>query len=271
MNRSSKRFAAIGATIVLASVGVATATMAQGGADSKESSRVGMDTRAVGFPTPKPMETSFVPVKPCRLFDTRNVGGAIASTATRSFKVKGALGSQGGAANCDVPAGATAAAINITAIAAGSPSGYVRGWAAGQPPAQATLLNFSSALSASNSVQLPLCETGACTKDVTLQTFGAAHLIGEVLGYYVPQIHGAVAADARIFNGSTRMLSATREGTGLYRITIDRNIDGCSVAATATGDAHMILAYADGQYVKVHTYGPDGQLKSTSFEFVVAC
>lgn len=271
MKRSSKRFAAIGATIVLASVGIASATMAQGGPDTKPAPDAGMDNRAGGFSSPSPLETSFVPVKPCRLFDTRNAGGPMANAETRSFSVKGALGSQGGVANCGIPVGATAASINLTAISEGGTSGFVRGWAATTTPTTATLLNFSPALNASNSVEVPLCE-GDCSDDLVLKTFGSAHLVGEVLGYFVPQMHGEIGNDGRIVYGSPRVVSSERLGAGRYRITLDRDVDSCSVGATlGNNQPGSIAAYTNGGKIVAFTWDAANVATDRYFDFVVAC
>src|SRR5262245_8507778 len=56
-------------------------------------------------------------VPPCRLVDTRLAGGTVLGNGFRSFLATGDLGGQGGAANCNIPAGtAKAVYINVVAV-----------------------------------------------------------------------------------------------------------------------------------------------------------
>lgn len=268
MKRSTKRLAAVGAAILLTSLGAASATLAQGGPTETE----GRIPLAATANNPAPMETSFVPLTPCRLFDTRNAGGPLGNQQTRDFKVKSALGGQGGAANCGVPEGATAISVNLTAIAQGGSAGFVRGWAFGQPPAQATLLNFSPALNASNAVEIPICKGPSCTKHITLKSFGSAHLLGDVLGYFVPQIHAELAPNGTISKGSSRVLSVQHPSTGKYIVTADRSLTNCSVVASlGTPASGSVAAFVNNGKVEASTYDEDGTLINVFWDFVVAC
>src|SRR5439155_14966640 len=60
----------------------------------------------------------YTPVTPCRILDTRIVGGPIAAGGQRNFLVTGTnLSGQGGSATgCGVPTAATAAVINFVAV-----------------------------------------------------------------------------------------------------------------------------------------------------------
>lgn len=272
MKRTSKTLAAVGAMLLLSGVGLASTTMAQdGGPDGTAPPSAESDSRAATR-VPVPMETSFVPVKPCRLFDTRNAGGALANGQTRNFNVKGALGSQGGAANCGVPEGATAASVSLTAISQGGTSGFVRGWAAGGSESTATLVNYSPALNASNSVEMPLC-AGPCAKDITLKMFGSAHVVGEVLGYFVPPIHASVHTDGEIHNKSSRVISVVRSSRGVYYATIDRSVNGCAVAVTPSfyNGLATSQAIAASNVVEVITYSRSGGSADLAFDLTVSC
>src|SRR5256885_16998335 len=63
-------------------------------------------------------DLSYTPVTPCRILDTRIVGGPIAAGGQRNFLVTGTnLSSQGGSATgCGVPTAGTAAVINFVAV-----------------------------------------------------------------------------------------------------------------------------------------------------------
>jgi hypothetical protein len=127
----------------------------------------------------------FVPLKPCRLLDTRKVGGAYGAGATRHYWVRGSDldVSQGGAPfDCGIPATATAIQLNFTSVAP-SAAGYLRAWPYDVTEPNATLLNFDAELGASNSVALGVCN--GCANDFSVKIYkGPTHLVVDVVGYY---------------------------------------------------------------------------------------
>src|SRR5439155_20945669 len=73
-------------------------------------------------------DLTFTPVTPCRLADTRNAGGALASFAARSFSATDATminAAGGNAAGCGIPAGPTGLALTITAVAPTQPGNLI--------------------------------------------------------------------------------------------------------------------------------------------------
>ena len=77
----------------------------------------------------------FTPLTPCRIIDTRVVGGPIVPGLPRDFVVGGTQGfeAQGGhAGGCGIPDAATAAMLNFIAVDARGP-GDLRAWPFGQP------------------------------------------------------------------------------------------------------------------------------------------
>ncbi|MCU1497995.1 MAG: hypothetical protein JWM47_1948 [Acidimicrobiales bacterium] len=142
----------------------------------------------------------YVPVRPCRIVDTRVAGGALAAGTTRSFRVAGSgLGVQGGsAAWCGVPGGAVAAVASVTAVGP-SASGYARVWPAGQAMPNATMVNFSAGQSITNTGVVSLATVGA--NQLSLANFGGStHYVIDVAGYYtaatVPRAPAGVTATA---------------------------------------------------------------------------
>lgn len=138
----------------------------------------------------------FTPVTPCRVFDTRNhPQGKLTNGAERVFfvatdDVDPDLRFQGGNQNgCGVPYGsATSVVVALTAIPDGT--GFMRAWATGGALSTAAQLNYSSALNATNTTTVPICDPGSdpsgCgSGDLTLQAFGAStHVLGDVTGYF---------------------------------------------------------------------------------------
>src|SRR5260221_9941756 len=85
-------------------------------------------------------------VTPCRIIDTRLIGGPIAGGTTRSFRVTGTdLSAQGGSATgCGIPTGAaTAAVINFVAVSPAGP-GDLRITPFGTPMPTASILNYAA-------------------------------------------------------------------------------------------------------------------------------
>ena len=139
-------------------------------------------------------ELVFVPLNPCRVFDTRLTGGLLPAGAFRSYRVAGTdLSAQGGnASGCGIPLGATvpvatAVALNLIAVS-GQGYGWVSGWEFGASPQTASLINFSNVgppLDVANMVILPITGVASQTHDISLQVFNSAvHLVADVTGYF---------------------------------------------------------------------------------------
>jgi hypothetical protein len=130
-----------------------------------------------------PYDTLTVP--PCRIVDTRIVGGAIPASSSRSFHVAGTFPNQGGQTNCGVPFGpAKGVFINVVAV---GPSGL--GHLTVHPWPVASTLNFSAGQTIANGVLVPICDTDtiSCSFDFTV-TMGpaSAHIVIDVTGYLQP-------------------------------------------------------------------------------------
>ncbi len=144
-------------------------------------SAITMNAWSVGA-APGDTDSTFVPIEPCRLFDTRtgefNVGDRdtpIGEGETHPFQVTGTNG------DCTLPADATAVAVNLTGVGPTAdtfltifPSGVdlpnvsAVNMTAGQPP---TPNKLDVQLSAGGSVDV-------------YNAFGTVDVIGDVLGYY---------------------------------------------------------------------------------------
>ncbi|CAN5732125.1 hypothetical protein BH10ACT1_BH10ACT1_00230 [soil metagenome] len=214
------------AAICIASVTVAGAS--DDGGPPSSTPPVGSPPPQAGTRANKPAsyELSYVAITPCRVLDTRDAGGTMTSTE-RTFKVSGNLASQGGGP-CGIPSSAKAVALNLTAISAGGSTGFVRGRAAGGPTATTSLLNFSPALNASNAVSQPVSSAG-----MQLRTYGSANLVGDVQGYYAEQIEGMIDPSGSVYNGTSAIVSAVRNSTGNYTVTVDRDVTYCTPTVTA--------------------------------------
>ncbi len=135
----------------------------------------------------------FTPLTPCRIIDTRVVGGPIVPGLPRDFMVGGTQGfeAQGGhAGGCGIPDAATAAMLNFIAVDATGP-GDLRAWPFGQPVPLASIINYAAVagLNLANGAVVPLCDPatapGGCPFDVSVQAdSSAADLVVDVMGFF---------------------------------------------------------------------------------------
>jgi hypothetical protein len=129
----------------------------------------------------------YTPVEPCRIFDTRNVGGAIPAGGTRDFYVYGGgLDTlQGGnPAGCPAPKGEPRAVhLNVTVVPVGA-QGNVRVYPANVATPQASAVNFKLGTNIANALTV---QTYYFFGPQEIQVFagaGAAHVLADVMGYY---------------------------------------------------------------------------------------
>ncbi|CAN5524746.1 hypothetical protein BH10ACT1_BH10ACT1_07230 [soil metagenome] len=121
---------------------------------------------------------TYDPIVPCRAYDSRNDGGALAPNE----QVDGFF--TGAETDCPVPEGASAVEASVSAVAP-SAAGYarIRPFGAAQP--NATFLNYSKAQGTTNTGSLGLSEDGG----LTLKNFrGPANYVIDVQGSWSPVI-----------------------------------------------------------------------------------
>lgn len=112
-----------------------------------------------------PAESTFVPVEPIRILDTRpsdNVGltGKFVSNFDRDLQVTGVIDTAEGASQV-VPAGATGVVLNVTAVRAAAP-GFISVTPGGTLGTTSNL-NFLAGEITPNAVTVPLSSDGAIT------------------------------------------------------------------------------------------------------------
>lgn len=120
----------------------------------------------------------FVPIRPCRVADTRNPAGsyggpALGAATRRDFNLPNSA--------CGVPAAAQAYLINVTAVPLG-PLGFVSLWPAGQPQPAVSTLNSPDGRVRANAAIVPAGSGGS----VTVLASNPTHIIVDVTGYFVP-------------------------------------------------------------------------------------
>ena len=167
----------------------------------------------------------FTPLTPCRLLDTRIVGGPVAAAGTRSFLAYSATDfvAQGGAAsNCGIPANASAISAKITADRPAA-DGYFTAYPYGEVQPLASSLNYTAGLILSNETHIRLCRPG-CTNQFNVFSFKQAQLVVDVTGYFMePE---ATALDCTV---------AQQSGTLALLGGLQPRFVNCPAGYTATG------------------------------------
>lgn len=133
----------------------------------------------------------FTAVTPCRIADTRVVGGPIANNSSRAFlglAIDSAanFSSQGGSAtNCNVAAvGASAIAINVTAVTP-SGAGFATVYKSGESRPLAASVNYTAGAVVNNSVVVGVPNPLAIT-DFVIYTFAQSDYVVDIVGYFSP-------------------------------------------------------------------------------------
>ncbi|KRD80301.1 hypothetical protein [Lysobacter sp. Root983] len=149
----------------------------------------------------------FVPISPCRLFDTRLAGGAIAANTVRSFDVTAVsdYSFQGGAAsNCNGVGAAgsfAAAVINFTTVTP-SAAGYITAFPFGTTQPLAATVNYGGGDIRGNLATVAL-DQGASANELSVYSFAQTHLVGDIIGYFInPQATAlqCVEVDGTVLN-----------------------------------------------------------------------
>jgi hypothetical protein len=203
--------------------------------------------------------TTYHPVGPARVLDTRSAVGVstttpVAANSGVSLAVAGAGG---------VPAtGATAAVLNVT-VTAPTASGYLTVYPGGADRPTASNLNWVPGQTVPNLVVVPIGPDG--TVELYNHGSGTVHVVADVFGYYSADASGTTFHAA----GPARMLD-TRYGIGAPapgpltatgQLSLDLN-DGNVLAHAKAVVLNVTVAGSTG--AGVLTVWPDGQPRPTS-------
>jgi hypothetical protein len=184
----------------------------------------GNPTDGGGTPTGTP---GFEPVSPVRILDTRAPGMTrLAANTERQVTVAGANG---------IPANATAAAVNVTAVAP-SGDGWLRVYPCGNMPAISNL-NFVAGQTVPNAAVV-----GLSTGKLCVMSSVATNVIIDVGGYQVPggsSRYSSLSEPSRILD--TRSTARVGAGQTIEMLATGRGVPSSAVAVTinltATGVA----------------------------------
>jgi len=130
-----------------------------------------LDDGAAYCPLPSP--SSFFTVAPCRLFDSRT-GPWLVSGAERTIAVAG---------SCGIPAGASAAAVNLTAVGA-SGAGSLGAYPTAGQPTGLGIVDFQARQTRANNAIVLLSSSGALTLQALVGQSGVTDAVVDVVGYF---------------------------------------------------------------------------------------
>lgn len=126
----------------------------------------------------------YIPLTPCRIVDTRIVGGMIQANTTMAFFVSGTdteIQNQGGTGDCGVPQDAVAVVLNITSNQPET-QGHFKVYPYNESLPDTSILNFSFGLTIGNSTTATICQP-ICFRDINVYSLATSHLIIDVMGY----------------------------------------------------------------------------------------
>lgn len=224
-------------------------------------------------------DLAYTPVVPCRLVDTRVIGGPIATNASRDYKVwvsSGGFTGQGGdASNCAIPPNPAAVVVNLSAVQAAG-TGNLTAWATGGTQPMTSVLNYvGDEFALSNGAIIKVC-TPDCVDQLTIGTNGLASaptdVIVDVVGYFmVPAVSsGPTGATGPIGpTGATGSVGATGPtgfagatgATGFTGLTGPTGPTGATGAtgstgatgAPGTGGVGAVIPFASGKPLSMTT------------------
>lgn len=199
----------------------------------------------VDGPAPAPVspgtESTYVPVTPQRVLDTREGVGAPAAKVgpggTVDLAVRGLATTP-----TAVPEDATAVVLNVT-VTGTTATTDVRAYPSGTPVTGASSLNAGAGQTVPNLVTAAIGSNGA----VTLRnSAGSVHLIADIAGYYVPGTRGAGFAAV----DPSRILD-TRSGVGApgAKVGAEGFLDLQVTGALQTADGRTVTVPSDARAV----------------------
>jgi hypothetical protein len=169
-----------------ANAGTYAITAAYSGDANNQGSASAAVGQQVNSVAPQP-SLGFVPLKPCRIADTRNATGpfggpAIAGGQTRNFAIPQSA--------CGIPSTAAAYSLNVTVVPSGSLN-YLTVWPTGQPTPTVSLLNSIDGRTKANAAIVPAGASGSIS--VFASTPTNTNVIVDINGYFVSSAQNASA------------------------------------------------------------------------------
>lgn len=194
-------------------------------------------------------ESTFVPITPCRLFDTRpgidNIGPRSTPIGPDETHVQKVTGTNG---NCTVPAGATGVSLNVTAVSPTAPSFMTIFPSNATRPLVSNLNFLPGSPPTPNKVDVALSPSGRAS---FYNLAGDVHTIADISGYYtsaglsdlqdqIADVRDDIDAN-RSWTGEIA-LNGSKVGQGPF--TSSRSSDGIYVVRFQVADDHPPARYS---------------------------
>ncbi|QXC60796.1 hypothetical protein KSP35_21130 [Aquihabitans sp. G128] len=221
-------------------------------------------------------ESTYTPITPCRIVDTRVNGGRIQNNQTRTYYVGGTFGfaPQGGkSGGCGVPVGATAITANVTA-ADPDAQGYLRAFPNGAVEPNATTLSYEATDTAGTGASLAINQGSAYALRMANHG-GPTHLIIDVTGYYQISMAGLINSSSDgVYAGSRGIVNSVHQSTGTYLVTFNRDVHYCTAQATTYNEKGYAITdtyQTSNNQVQVQSYNSSGVLTNNYIYVTVTC
>lgn len=202
---------------------------------------------AVGYTLANSTGSRLTSVTPARLFNTRDgdniTRGPLGQGETRSVQVRGID---------NIPQGATAVVLNLTADQATTTGSFVTAWPSGQPrPTDTSNLNLIAGVTRPN---VAVVAIGAGGRIDLYNEFGTTELFADVVGYFGPATLGGITGvtPQRVFNTRSGIgTTATPMGPGESRQIQVRGVAGVPADARTAILKVTVDASSAGGYLSV--------------------
>ncbi len=195
------------------------------------------------IPTTDPV-LAFYPLTPCRVLDTRKQGGILTGGQQYTFPISD---------SCDIPAGATAYSLNVTAVPPG-PLGYLTVWPTGQPRPDSSTLNAPTGTVTANAA-LALAGTGG---QIDVYPSDDTNLVIDVNGYFAPA-SSAVGGLSLFTLTPCRVLDTRTDGGQFFgTLPVEMVVNPCGLPSTAQTVAVNATVVPQGSLGYL-TLWPNGQ------------
>jgi hypothetical protein len=190
----------------------------------------------------------YIPVQPCRIFDTRETGGPIAAGTSEDFYVYGdattMFGQGGNPAGCPAPQGEPIAVhLNITVVPLGD--GHIRVYPKGTALPNASTVNYTSGENVANAVTVKTTFDPA-DLDISVYSSNHAHVLADVQGYFYPQQTGGVD----IGTSQTGAVSFSNAVTNITSLTV--NAPAAGVVIFTISGSMALRSHVNGNQSAAH-------------------
>ncbi len=185
------------------------------------------------FSDPSAVGSTYVPLPPSRILDTRNGTGAAQAQVGPGSTIELTVTGVGG-----VPAsGVTAVALNITATNVSGVESYLTVWPSGSSRPVASNLNFIAGQTVPN---LVIARVGDSGKISIYNNLGTVDVVADTQGYFAdPVTAPAVAPGASYFPESPVRILDSRDGTGVPGGDMGQLGTGRTLDVQVTGRANV--------------------------------